>query len=347
MESVRKCQKRDLIRVAVVGGGAFGEAHLRTFSCMPLVEVAGVYTLEKSRGEFLSKRYGGKNFEALQELCDDGLIDLVTIATPEDQHSEPFRKLAAAGKAIYVEKPLATTLDEASRILELSQSIYVMSGHCLRFEQRIAATLQRLEGVRKHHLNFRNRRTRLEKKTYGRVHPAHAMLCHEVDLSNAFAESVFRRVVAMETHYHGSQADGMTIMIEYENGVTSTVEGGWYLPEQSGCIENDVVSVVSDQGIDELVIPNHGHWQVTGDGLCLPNTLYGYTVNGVEYGPLRAAFDYMVTCLLERTIPHISTVRDAYAAVELIEAAMLSVREGRWVDRGEISREKEAAKAVR
>ena len=325
------------IRAAVVGGGAFGEAHLRTFQSMPEVEVAGVYTLEQPRGAELAARYGGTAYTDLDALADDKSIDLVSIATPENHHLKPFSRLIEAGKAVYVEKPLATTLSEARTMLDSSRNALAMSGHCLRFEQRIATVLDRLHGVPKHHLSFRNRRTRHEKQTYGRVHPAYAMLCHELDLSNAFAESPFRRVMAMETHYSEGQVDGMTILIEYENGVTSSVEGGWYLPMQNGCIEDDFVSIVSAAGVDEMKIPHQGYLRIGPDGLEVPNLYYGFTVQGVEYGPLRAAFDYMVRCLLSGTKPATCTIADAFAAVELVEAALLSVRESRWVRREEIS----------
>jgi predicted dehydrogenase len=139
-----------LLRAAVVGGGVFGEAHLRTLGSVPLVEVAGIYTLEKERGETLAARYGGKNFQSMQEICADPTIDIVTIATPEDRHYEPFRILAEAGEAIYVEKPLASNLSEAAGIRELSQSVFAMSGHCLRFEQRISSVMDRLKGVCHH-----------------------------------------------------------------------------------------------------------------------------------------------------------------------------------------------------
>ena len=57
----------------------------------------------------------------------------------------------------------------------------------------------------------------------------------------------------------------------------------------------------------------------------------------MEYGPLRAAFDYMVNCLIAGTRPTVSTIADAYAAVELVEAALLSAREARWVKHEEIT----------
>ncbi len=98
------------------------------------------------------------------------------------------------------------------------------------------------------------------------------MLCHELDLSNAFAESPFRRVMAMGTRYSEGQVDGMTILIEYENGVTSSVEGGWYLPTQSGCIEDDFVSIVSAAGVDEMKIPHQGYLRIGPGGLEVPNS---------------------------------------------------------------------------
>jgi UDP-N-acetylglucosamine 3-dehydrogenase len=324
------------IRAAVIGGGAFGETHLRTFKGMPQIDVAGVYTLEASRGEALATVYGGKSYRDLSELVDDASVDLVMIATPENHHLEPFTRMIDAGKAVYVEKPLATSLEEARKMLEGARKGIAMSGHCLRFEQRLAAVFARLTGVKRHHLSFRNRRTRLEKETYGRVHPAYSMLCHELDLSNAFAESPFLRVMAMETKYSEGQVDGMTILIEYENGVTSSVEGGWYLPRQDGCIEDDFVSIVSAAGVDELKIPHQGYVHIGPKGVEIPNLFYGNTVYGVEYGPLRAAFDYMVQCILTQTQPTISTIADAYAAVELVGAALLSARESRWVRREEI-----------
>ncbi len=334
--TTNKIQK---IKVAVVGGGAFGEEHLRTFASMPQVDVGGVYTLESARGEELCARYGGQSYSSLQALAQDESINLVSIATPENQHLEPFNVLSQSGKAIYVEKPLASSLADARQMVELSKSVPAMSGHCLRFEQRLATVFAKLRDVPKYHFQSRNRRTRIEKETYGRVHPAYSMLCHEIELSNAFAESTFKRVIALETKYSEGQVDGMSILIEYENGMTSSVEGGWYLPAQHNCIENDFVSVLSANGVDELSMPHLGYYQVDSDGLKTPNLYYGYSVYGTEYGPLRAAFDYFVNCLQQNKAPQISTIQDAYNAVELIAAALKSVKENRWVmrDDGDIS----------
>lgn len=292
--------------------------------------------MEAPRGQALVQEYGGRCYRNLEELAADPTVDFVSVVTPENAHLEPFEILASAGKAIYVEKPLATSLAEASRMRECAATITAMSGHCLRFEQRVSAALARLHGVPKYHLTFRNRRTRIEKATYGRVHPAYAMLCHEVDLSNAFAEGPFRRVMALETRYSPGQVDGMTILIEYDNGVTSCVEGGWHLPAQEACTENDHVSIVSAEGVEEMTLPHQGHMRWTSGGLTIPNSYYGYTVHGTEYGPLRAAMDYFVDCIRKNQKPTIATIDDAHAAVEIIEAALRSARDNRWITRADL-----------
>jgi predicted dehydrogenase len=330
-------QPLERVKVAVVGGGAFGEVHLKTFHSMPQVEVGGLYTLERSRGEALCGRYGGKNYESLAALANDPEIDLVSIATPENCHLEAFETLAKKGKAIYVEKPLATSLAEAKRMLELSRSILAMSGHCLRFEQRLVQVFEKLRGVPKYHFNFRDRRTRHEKIVYSRVHPAYVLLCHEIELSNAFAESPFQRVIAQESRFSEGQVDGMSMLVTYENGITSVIEGGWYLPGQKGCTDNDVYSIISAAGMDEFALPSLGYFSLSEQGMEVPNLFYGHSIYGTEYGPLRSAFDYMVDCVLKGVQPEISTVQDAYATVELIDAALRSVREGRWIGREEVA----------
>ena len=120
-------QTREPVRAAVVGGGAFGECHLKTLASMPDVELLGLYTLEQDRGEALCERYGGRCFSSLDELATDPSIELVTIATPEDAHFESFRVLAEHGKAIYDEfgkwqaarreKNLVRSAQEASGML--------------------------------------------------------------------------------------------------------------------------------------------------------------------------------------------------------------------------------------
>lgn len=323
---------RKPVRAAVIGGGAFGECHLKTFSSMPNIELAGLYTLERDRGEALCRQHGGKCYPSLEELASDPSIDLVSIATPENTHFEPFKVLAERKKSIYVEKPLATTLAEAREMLALSRSIIAMSGHCLRFESRVAHVLEQQKSLgRVRHMSFRNKRLHSEKEVYGRVHPAYALFCHDIELSNAFARDRFKRVCALETRFSEGQVDGMNILIEYRNGATSSIEGGWYMPTQGALKENDRCSLDFEEGIFEIALPNMGFTFLSSKGYQFFNQQYEFSVYGMEFGALRSAFEYMVQCVQNQTQPEISTIEDGYEAVRLIDAALQSARTGQWV----------------
>ena len=322
-----------LTRAAVVGGGAFGECHLKTFAAMPQVELAGLYTLEQDRGAALRERYGGRLYQSLEQLASDDSIDLVSIATPEDAHFESFQVVAAHNKAIYVEKPLATSPAEAAEMLELSHSIIAMSGHCLRFESRLAHAFARQDELgRVRHMSFRNKRRHCEKKVSGRVHPAYALFCHEIELSNAFARDRFKRVCALETRFSPGQVDGMNILIEYHNGVTSSIEGGWYMPQQEALKENDRFSLDFENGIFEMALPNLGLTFLDSQGVHFLNQQYEFEVYGMEFGALRSAFEYLVDCIQNESQPKVSTIRDGYEAVRLVDAALRSAASGQWVE---------------
>jgi len=323
---------RKLVRAAVVGGGAFGECHLRTLRAMPQIELAGLYTLERDRGEALCSRYGGKYFQSFEELADDPTIHLVTIATPENAHFDAFQRLAVRQKAIYVEKPLSTSLAEAQQMLELSRSVIAMSGHCLRFESRLAHVFaQRPALGRLRHMSFRDNRIQRDKEIYGRVHPAYCLLCHEIELSNAFAQDRYKRVCAVNTQFSPGQVDGMNILIEYHNGVTSSIEGGWYLPSQDSLVDNDRCTLHFEAGTFEILLPNLGFTFLNSDGFHFFNQQYEFNVHGMEFGALRAAFEYMVQCIENHAQPQISTIQDGYEAVRLVEAALESSHTGQWV----------------
>ena len=324
-----------VLNTAVVGGGAFGECHLKTWASMPHVSVAGLYTLEQERGEALCRQYGGRNYSSLDELAGDRAIDVVSIATPENAHFEVFKVLVTANKAVYVEKPLATSLTEARQMLDLSRSMIAMSGHCLRFESRMAQVFSHRDRLgRLRHMSFRNMRRQQEKEVYGRVHPAWALLCHEIELSNALAQNPFKRVCALESRFSDGQIDLMNILIEYHNGVTSSIEGGWIMPSQESLAENDRCSLDFEHGTFEVSLPNLGFTFLDSRGLQFINHQYEFRVYGMEFGALRSAFEYLCQCVRDQVPPEISTIQDGYEAVRLIEAALQSADTGQWV-RGE------------
>ncbi|TCJ19730.1 inositol 2-dehydrogenase [Rubrobacter taiwanensis] len=103
-----------------------GARHAATLStCVPGVRVAGVMDLDRSRAERLSAGCGAgvMVFEDGRELIRHGGIDAVVITTPDETHAGLVIECLEAGKPVFCEKPLATTVEEARRILDAEAAL--------------------------------------------------------------------------------------------------------------------------------------------------------------------------------------------------------------------------------
>lgn len=104
------------IRTAVVGVGTFGEIHARTYHESESAELVCVYDVNKERARDVASRYQCKYATDSREIADDSSIQVVSIATPDFAHREPCLQMIQAGKHVVVEKPLATTVEDAEAI---------------------------------------------------------------------------------------------------------------------------------------------------------------------------------------------------------------------------------------
>ena len=104
-----------LLRAGVAGAGSFGRHHARIYAGIEGVSLAGVFDLHIDRAAAVAEGHGGRGFDDLDALL--GEIDVLTIASPATTHASLALAALRAGKAVYVEKPLATNLDEADQLI--------------------------------------------------------------------------------------------------------------------------------------------------------------------------------------------------------------------------------------
>jgi len=326
------------IEIGIVGAGVFGEEHAKHFACMPTAEISGIFDPDTAKAERLCGLYGGRACASLAELLGDNEIRLVSIVTPESAHRESFLEAAAAGKAIYLEKPLATTMEDVAVILDASRNVIAFGGHLLRFETRYRQIGESLaEYGRLFHMNFRRMRSLANKVYYHRTHPALILLSHDFNLASWYAGSPFVRVISLEGRYRGEETpDTVSVLVEYENGATGCFEGGWAIPDQAGYDADDRCSVACENGAFELRTPGVDFYQYHADGVQFPNPYYDIKVGGNMYGPLRASLDYAVDCVIRGEQPEENTLEQAAETVTIGLAAIRSAEESRYVSREEI-----------
>src|SRR5690606_19738144 len=113
------CEGRAMISVAVVGYGYWGPNLVRNIAEVRGARLAAVCDLNVERLKPVSLRYPDVAITAnFDELLRDHSIDAVAIATPVSSHFRLAMAALKAGKHVFVEKPIASSAEEAERLVE-------------------------------------------------------------------------------------------------------------------------------------------------------------------------------------------------------------------------------------
>ena len=136
------------LRVAVIGVGHLGQHHARLLASIEGVDLVGVCDTNRSRADDIAAKFGGQSFGDLRDLVSR--VDAVTIAAPTVSHVELALPFLEAGIATLVEKPIASSVEEAERLIDTAQRgrALLATGHTERFNPAVAAALPLIEEPR-------------------------------------------------------------------------------------------------------------------------------------------------------------------------------------------------------
>lgn len=117
------------LRAGVIGTGVFGRFHAQKYASHPQTILAGVYDADPARAGDAAKALGTRAFSRLDDLLAE--TNAVSITTPATTHGEVALHCLAAGRHVYVEKPIATTLADADRMIALAEGkgLVLQTGH--------------------------------------------------------------------------------------------------------------------------------------------------------------------------------------------------------------------------
>ena len=203
-----------ILRAGVVGAGVFGGFHAKKYVELDGVQFVGVFDVDATRAAALAAPLGGRAFADLDSILAE--VDIVTIATPAVYHAEAALTALKAGKPIYLEKPLAVTLEDADKIVgEAARlGLPVAVGHQERIVFQAMGILDvpqkplRLEAVRRGTPGQRN----LD------VSAVLDLMIHDLDLALMLTDA---QPLAVEAE---GDADQVSTEVTFDDGFTAVFE---------------------------------------------------------------------------------------------------------------------------
>ena len=114
-------------RVAIIGSGNVTHFYLTGAALFPSIELAACTDLDPGRAEALSAT-GGFPARSLDDILADPSIEIALVLTPPAAHAPVSIAAIEAGKHVYTEKPLATSREDASRVIAAAADAGVRLG---------------------------------------------------------------------------------------------------------------------------------------------------------------------------------------------------------------------------
>ncbi len=132
------------LRVGVAGTGRLGRAHVRVLRSLATVERVACCDLDGDRARAVAEEFGATAFDSLAAMLD--AVDAVVVVTTTSSHAEVALASIAAGKDVFVEKPITSTLADGEAVVRAARATgrILQVGHVERFNGAIQAVLPRV-----------------------------------------------------------------------------------------------------------------------------------------------------------------------------------------------------------
>jgi UDP-N-acetylglucosamine 3-dehydrogenase len=331
----------DRIRCGVIGLGWFGEHHVDTLKQLPQAELTAICTRRPDRLHEVAQKYGvPKTYTDYRALLADREVDLVSIVTHVGDHLGPTLAALQAGKHVFLEMPMAESVEACNRIIEALKSADTafMVGHICRFDTVYALAKEEIAAGRLGRIvSLHARRNLARWVTESHLSKISALFgdgVHDLDLMLWYTGAKPKSVYAQtsNTRPHLAHDDLGWALFRLDDDSIAAIETVWCLPQNSPFAIDARMEVIGTEGT--ISIDNSGrHYSLlTRDGLRHPESSYWPKVHGVRRGYLKEELDYYLRCVLAGERPTIITPEESRAVVHAMRMAERSAREDRAIE---------------
>ena len=124
-----------MIRSAVVGVGSMGQHHARVYTELPDSQLVAVVDSDYGRACTIANKFDVPAYECYERMLEEQRPEAVSVAVPTQLHEQVATAALLSGAHVLIEKPLASTIDEGRRLINLARVMnrHLMVGHIVRF----------------------------------------------------------------------------------------------------------------------------------------------------------------------------------------------------------------------
>jgi predicted dehydrogenase len=208
-----------MLHVGVFGTGHLGKFHLNNWKEIEDVQLVGFFDPDDTIAKEVEAKYGLKRFISEDELIN--ACDAIDVVTPTQYHFALCEKAIKKGKHVFVEKPMAHTIDEAKELVKLVQEskIKFQVGHVERFNPAfLAAQSLKLQPmfIEVHRLaQFNPRGTE--------VSVILDLMIHDIDAILSLVKSDVKNISASGVAVLTDTPDIANVRIEFNNGCVANL----------------------------------------------------------------------------------------------------------------------------
>ena len=208
-----------MLKIAVFGTGHLGKYHLNNWLEIPGVEISGFYDPDDANAKAVEEKYKIKRFHNPAELMDT--CDAVDIVAPTIHHFELCDAALRKGKHVFVEKPLANSMNEARMLLKLAKesNLKFQVGHVERFNPAFLA-------VKDYHLQPMF----IEVHRLAQFNPRGTdvsvildLMIHDIDIILHVVKSNVSHISANGVAVMSDTPDIANVRIEFDNGCVANL----------------------------------------------------------------------------------------------------------------------------
>jgi len=224
------------LKVGVVGAGYMGMNHLRVLRDFDEEQVQLVGVAESSEAGLnqATKRFHVPGYTDYRRMVEQTHPDLVAVVVPTQIHFMVAEYLLNQGINVLIEKPMASTIEEALALIQLARvgRAKLAIGHVERFNPAILAVKQHLvagELGKVFHLHAR--RLGPFPPRIRDVGVTLDLATHDIDIMRYLADSEVQRVYAeTQRQIHSTHEDLLLGVLRFMNQVTGVLDVNWLTP---------------------------------------------------------------------------------------------------------------------